>query len=287
MIPFTYRIALLLIVGAAYAAYDLFNKRNVPDLFVYGVFILGLAITFTYGLKTIEISLAISFLIIALGYLIYKKGIMGAGDFMEFATISMLLPIQPNPMLSSLPQFNLPFILSVLISTGYSAIILTTVYYLAKSLMKGGLKTASPKRKKIYHGAGLFISYLILLLLISYLAGFKVFTAIIILTMGAASSLAVIFEKEINMQMVSYMYPKDLSKEDMIATNLMSNAELKYFSSKSKHFGRLVTSKMLNETKAIKKKIPVYTSGIPLAFFALIGIVISVLFGNLLIYFII
>ena len=287
MISFIYRIALLLIVGLAYAAYDLLNKRNVPDIFVYGVFILGLAITFTYGLRTIEISLTISTLIIALGYLIYRKGIMGAGDFMEFATISMLLPIQPNPILSQLPQFGLPFILSVLISTGYSAIVLTTIYYLGRSFIKGGFRSSSPKRRKIYHGLGLFISYLILLFLISYLAGFKAFTAVIIITMGAASSLAVIFEKEINMQMVSYVYPKDLSKEDMIATNLMPTADLKYFSSKSKHFGRLVTKETLNETKAIKKKIPVYTSGIPLAFFALIGIIISLLFGNLLIYFII
>lgn len=287
MIPFLFRIVILVAVALSYAAYDLFNKRNVPDIFVYAVFILALAITFTYGIKIIETSLAISGLIIAFGFLLYKKGVMGAGDFMEFATISMLIPIQPVPLLSQIPQFGLPFILSVLISTGYSAVILTTIYYLGKAFSRGNLKISNTSKAKLRQGAFLFLAYLVLLLFLSYITKIRIATVFIILTMGAASALAVAFEREINLQMVSYVYPSSLSKEDMIATNLMQKSELEYFTSESKHFGRLVTGNMLKETKHIKKKLPVYTSGIPLAFFALIGIAVSILFGNLLIYFII
>ncbi len=287
MIPFLFRIVILVAVASAYAAYDLFNKRNVPDIFVYAVFILALAITFTYGIKTIAASLAVSGLIIAFGFLLYKKGVMGAGDFMEFATISMLIPIQPAPLLSQIPQFGLPFILSVLISTGYSAVIITTIYYLGKALLRGNLKISNVSKAKVRQGTFLFFAYVALLLVLSYLTGIRLAAVAIILTMGAASALAVAFEREINLQMVSYVYPSSLSREDMIATNLMQKSDLKYFTSESEHFGRLVTGKMLKETKHIKKKLPVYTSGIPLAFFALMGIAISVLFGNLLIYFII
>lgn len=284
MLPFLLRIALLLAIAIAYAAFDVFNKRNVPDIFVYAALMVGILVTFTYSIPTIEISLVTAAVIGAGGYALYRKGLMGAGDFLEFATISLLLPIQPVPLLSKLPQFGFPFIFSVFIATGYTAVIGMLIYYLGRAYMKGKIRFSEVSRGKLYKGLGIFVAYLLMLAFISYLAGIKIVAVFLVLVIGAASSLTIIFERQVNSQMITYVYPSRLTGEDMIATNFMSESEIKYFSGKSKHFGRLVTRSLLKDIRGVRRKVPLYTHGVPLALFAFLAIVLSLLFGNILLY---
>jgi hypothetical protein len=284
MSSFLLRIAILLIIAFAYAMFDVFNKRNVPDVFVYACLIVGIVVTLTYDLATIEISLLLALIIGSLGYVLYRKGLMGAGDFFEFATISLLLPLQPVPMLSNMPQFGFPFIFSIFIATGYAAVVGMVAYYLLKAYGRGHLKTSGIGRAKLYQGFGIFVAYLLLLLFISYLAGIKPAAVVLILIVAVASSLTIIFEKAISGQMISYVYPSKLTQEDMIATNVMSKEDMEFFSKKSKYFGRLVTKKLVHDIKGVKRKVPLYTSGVPLALFAFIAVIVSLLFGNILLY---
>ncbi len=287
MIPFLWRIAILLLVTLAYAVFDVFNRRNVPDVFVYAILVIALLVTFTYSVRTMEISLAVAAIIMAAGYVLYRKGIMGAGDFLEFATISLLLPIQPSPILSGLPQFNFPFIFSVFIATGYAAVIGMVSYYLFRACRMGYVRGSKIERRKLYEGIGIFVAYLLLLAFLTYLTGVRIVTIALVLIIGVASALTIMFDKPINRQMVSYIYPSKLTPEDMLATNFMSKSDMGFFEKKSKHFGRLVTKELIRDVKDVKRKIPVYTSGVPLALFAFIAVVVSLLFGNLLLYVII
>ncbi len=286
MLPFLLyaRLSVLMVIAIAYAAFDVFNKRNVPDIFAYAALAVAFLLTFTYGTRTMEISLLIAAIIIALGYVVYKRGVMGAGDFLEFATISLILPIQPAAMLSAVPQMGFPFIFSVLISTGYTAVISMMAYYLAKASIKGKIHLSRIRKGSLRAGALLLLAYLAMLVVISYFAGFRLIPSFLILSIGIASSITVVFEKELNAQMISYAYPSELHPEDMIATNLMSPAEKAYFMKKSKHFGRLVTKPLLKDIRDARRKVPLYTSGVPLALFALLGIIISLAFGNILLY---
>jgi hypothetical protein len=287
LISLAIRIAILLVVSFAYAVFDTFNKRNVPDVFVYACLVVGLLVTFTYSQAIIEESLLIALIIGLVGYALYRKGVMGAGDYFEFATISLLLPIQPTPFLSGPGQFGFPFIFSVLITTGYAAVVCMVCYYLLKAGMSGRINLAKIERKKFYQGFGIFIAYLVLLALVSYMLGIRYVAVFLMLGIAVASALTIIFDRIINSQMVSYVYPSRLTPEDMIATNFMSRQEMEYFSKKSRHFGRLVTKKLINDIKHVKRKIPLYTSGVPLGLFALIAVVVSLLFGNILLYVII
>lgn len=284
MIPFDIRIAILLVIAIGYALFDVFNKRNVPDIFVYAFVVVAAVIMLTYDMQTIYVSLIMVFGIGCIGYLLFRKGLMGAGDFLEFITISMILPIQPYPIFSSINQLGLPFIFSVFVATGYAAVLGMIIYYLGVAKAWKGSKV-EPSR--LYKGLGIFAAYLALLLFLAYFVGVNIVSISLVLLMAIASLFAIIFEKEINKKMVSYVYPKELIEGDMLATNFMKSGEIKYFNSRSKHFGRLVTKDLLKDIKSVKKKLPVYTAGVPLALFTLVGIIISLLIGNLLLYVII
>ena len=284
MLPFSLRIAVLLIIALAYALLDVFNKRNVPDAFAYAALAVGVVVTLTYPVSVIYLSVLVAAAIGLFGYIVYRAGLMGAGDFFEFVTISLLLPVQPAAILSGIPQLNFPFIFSVLIAAGYTAVIGMVVYYLAKAAKSGVLERYRVERRKLYSGLAIAVAYLVLLFLLSWITGFRPAAAFVILLIAAASALTIFFEKAINKEMVSYVYPNRLSEGDMIATNLMKDDELAFFKKRSKGFSRLATKKLIGEIKGVKRKMPVYTEGVPLALFALIGIVISLLFGNLLLY---
>jgi len=284
LLPFVFRIALLLGIASCYAVFDVFNKRNVPDVFVYACLVAALAVTLTYTVAVIEISLLIALAIGSLGYLLYRAGVMGAGDFIEFATISLLLPIQPSPILSGLNQFGFPFIFSVFIATGYAAMIGMVGYYLLRAWRRGDMRHAGIERGKLYQGLGIFVAYLVLLAFLSYVTGLRYAAVLLVLVIAVSSSLTIVFDKVINKQMISYVYPGALRPDDMIATNFMSRSDLEYFAGKSKRFGRLVTKGLIRDIGKVRRKIPLYTSGVPLALFALIAIVVSLLFGNLLLY---
>jgi hypothetical protein len=287
MISFLLRVAILLVIAFAYAMFDIFNKRNVPDVFVYASLIIGVIVTLTYDTATMEVSLLMALIIGALGYVLFRKGLVGAGDFFEFATISLLLPLQPMPILSNVQQFGFPFIFSVFIATGYAAVVGMVVYYLLRAHSRGYLRLSELSRAKLYQAFGMFVAYLLLLAFISYFAGIRLVAVVLILIVALASALTIIFEKAISRQMISYVSASRLTNEDMIATNAMSKSDLEFFSKKSKHFGRLVTNKLIQDLRGVRRKIPLYTSGVPLAFFAFIAVVVSLLFGNILLYVII
>ena len=84
--------------------------------------------------------------------------------------------------------------------------------------------------------------------------------------------------------MVRNVYPSQLEDEDIIAVYVMNEKDLRYFNSLSKSFGRLTTRKLMQDLKGVRKKLPVYKNAVPLALFTLIGGVISLLFGNVLLY---
>lgn len=284
VLPLPLRIAILLIIALAYALFDVLNKRNVPNAFAYAALAVGAVVTLTYPLAVIYISVIVAAAVAVLGYAVYRAGLMGAGDFFEFVTISLILPIQPAAVLSGIPQLNFPFVFSVLIASGYAAVIGMVVYYLASAARSGGLGKYKADKKRAYAGLAIIVAYLALLLVLGWLTGFRIAAAFVIILIAAASALTIFFEGVINKEMVSYIYPNELSEGDMIATNLMKKGELAFFKKRAGGFGRLATKKLIGEIKGVKKRMPVYTQGVPLALFVLIGVVASLLFGNLLLY---
>ncbi len=278
------RVVVMLSIALVYAAFDLFNKREVPDLFVYISFAIGLAFAFTYPADVLVVDLLIAVIIASFGYVIYRSGYWGAGDLFEITTISLIMPIQPAPWLVNLNQLGLPFVISFFISSGIAAIWIVPVYYLAFKHRK--IKKTGNERIYRILGVILLALYLVLLLFIYFIFGISITSAIIIFAIGVPSAVVLAFEEEITSSMIEYVEPGKLQQGDIIAINMMKGKEIAYFKKVYPGFSRLVTKKMLEAFKKTrtKKKIPVYTHAVPFAVFVLIGVSISLLFGNIVLF---
>ncbi len=270
----------LFAIALLYAAFDLFNKRNVPDVFAYASVVVGLVITLAFNRGELAFSLFVALLVWVIGYVIYRMGLWGAGDYFELVAISLIFPVQPTPVFASLAQLGLPFILSVFVATGVAAIWIVPVYYLF--FVK---KTWSklPDAKHIAYGASLFLLYLILLLVVYYFYGSNFARMALVLIVAVPSAFTLLFEEEITTRMVEKIHPRQLDEGDIIAFNMMTPSQMRYFS-KYEGFGRLATKQLIARMRNAKETLPVYRNAAPLAVFILIGVVISIFFGNVVLF---
>jgi len=267
------RVLVLLAFATLYAYFDIFNKRSIPNSFVYLSIIVGIIFTFFYPLKTLELSLLIAAFVVAASYILYKAGFLGLGDGLELAFVSLMLPIQPTPLVN-IPQLGLPFVLSVFISSGIVAIIVLPIYYMLNG-------KPEVRKESVMKAFVVFISYLLLLMLIYLLLGHIALIPIVfIIIIAFFSALIFLFEASMNERMITWVYPSRLGEDDIIAINLMSKKDIMFFKSKYPGFGRLADRKAIIALKNIKKKIPVYTNAIPFSAFILAGIILSLLIGD-------
>jgi Flp pilus assembly protein protease CpaA len=272
-----------------YALFDLFNNRNVPTVFAYGTLVLAALFTLSTGsVPVIEESGLIAIIILAIGYLMYKSGQLGAADVIEFAAISLFLPVQGIPLLVHAGyQYNIPFIVSVFISSGIAALILIPVYYLPRAWMilkKPLISYVSHKElpKAIFITAA-YVAFILFLALVMH-AGAALLLLIAIIMVS--SMVTMLFEKAITGSMISFLVPRQLEDQDILAFNLMRKGEITEIKKKVKGFNKLVSTAMITEMKKKipKRKLPVYRSAMPMALPILIGVVVSLLVGNVLLY---
>ncbi len=284
MPDYFYVIRLILLIGIAlaYALFDLFNRREVPNLFAYAALAVAIALSVSYPVTELLIGAAVALLVAGLGYLLYSRGLLGAGDVLELVTIALLLPLQPAPLLAHVPQLSMPFVLSVFISAGYSAVIVLVLYYMLFARKSPLEKNFHVKKERVLTGIILVTAYALLAVMMYALAGIGVIGIAVIMALAIFSGMMFVFERLMNYRMVSMLLPKELTTDDMIATNLMSRSDLAYFRRKSRNFGRLATTRLMRDLKSERRKIPVYRNAAPLAAFFFIGVVFSLLFGNLI-----
>jgi len=267
------RVLVLLAFAALYAYFDIFNKRSIPNSFAYLSIVVGIIFTLFYPFKILGLSLLIAVFVVAIGYVLYKAGFLGLGDGLELAFVSLMLPIQPTPLLN-IPQLGLPFVLSVFISSGIVAIIALPIYYMLNSKLE-------LKKESILRASVVFISYLLLLMLVYLMLGhIALVPTVFIIIIAFFSALIFLFEASLNERMITWVYPNKLGEDDIIAINLMSKKDIMFFKSRYPGFGRLADKKEIAALKNIKKKIPVYTNAIPFSAFILAGIVLSLFIGD-------
>ncbi len=267
-------------IALLYAVFDTFNNRNIPNKLAYASVIVAFAVTLTYQLQTIEYSIAIAAFIGAAIYLLYKAGYIGAGDGFEMAALSMLIPIQPNPIMGP-PQLSTPFILSVFIASGVLTIIGVPVYYL---LVHRKGRNAKIDINNVIKAAGVFIAYAAFFAFVYEYFNIGIIGAAIILLTGAFSAITILYNEKISYAMVSMVYPSMLEEGDIIATNMMSKRDIEYFKRKAGNFGRLVDEKLIKKISSLKKKVPVYRLSVPLSLPIFFGVIIALLFGNIFFY---
>ena len=282
------RVASFVIIAFLYMLFDVFNDRNIPEIFAYGTLAYGLVLTILYlNVVTIAVSLAIAGVVAVVGYLIYRAGQIGAGDIIEFACLSMILPFQAYTFFAfGIPQSEMPTIIALLIDSGIAAIVFVPLYYLpvAKRLLKKPLTSYIDNAgliKAVTVGA-VYIAFLIFLF---YLHA-EVIGLVAIALLAVGSILTLAFQKPITESMVLPLTWKEMTPEDMIAFNLMEGRDIERIRRHIKSFDRLVTKKMLHEMreKEFTERVPVYRNALPLALPIFVGVICTVLAGNLILF---
>ncbi len=276
------RIAAALAIALVYLVYDLFNKRNIPNIAVYATLCIGIAFTIAI-FNAIEIteSALIATAVFALGFVAYRYGQLGLGDVAEFAALSLIMPFQGMPLLYNASQYSLPFIFSVFIASGIAAIILVPIAYMPRISKKrlGGKASGKLKAKALLIGA----SYLAFIGVLSYYGIITVYGIAIMGLLLIGSVFIMIFEGEMAKAMISYKEPGQLEEEDMVAMAIIAPALLKKVKSACPEFTGLVTKSAKQKLSRLNGiKLPVYDNGIPFAVPIFIGLVASLLFGNLM-----
>lgn len=276
------RIALILIISLVYAAFDMLNNRNIPNSVAYASVAVGLGSVVFLQHSLIAFDLLMATVVAAISYLLYRIGQLGAGDGYEFVSIALLLPLQPTAYFTTVPQLLLPFILSVFVATGYVAVIVVPIYYLL--VKRGGKIDVKPKRdmRTLVNSMVIVLAYVMLEGVLTYIFGFSALSLLLVASLAVPSAITIYYSEDITLRMVSEIFPRHLQDGDFIATNLMDAMEIKYFTLKYKKFGRLATTSLIKSMRDEKRKIPVYSDAVPLATITFLGVVISLLFGNIL-----
>ncbi len=258
---------ILAFLGTGIAAYyDLFNKKNIPDAFLYGFLgVAFLANLVLYQETLFWFSLAVAAFFSAIGYLFYRVGQLGGADVLVLAAVMLLLPI--NPSFSGMP-FNMPFVFSVIIFAGVAFALFVLLYFSWK------LMQAEAKPKLVY--ALMFVPYLLFawVYVNSFLFSPVYFIFITILLF--ATIFFMMFKESLNAQLAEEMPVSQLEPEDVLALEVMNKDLVERYKLK-----RLLTK---DEIARLKKsrvgEVWVYTKLPPFIPFILLGMVLGLFFAK-------
>jgi Flp pilus assembly protein protease CpaA len=264
------RVIIAFVGTAAAAYYDLFNKKNVPDQFLYGF----LAIAFLTNLVLYEenlfwFSLAVAAFFSAVGYLFYKMGQLGGADVFVLASIILLLPIHPSFVGMS---FNMPFVLSVIIFSGVLFALYVLVYF--------GWRLSQVEAKPNLLYALMFIPYLLFAYVYVNSFLFSPLYFIFVTILLFATIFFMMYRDSLIRLLAEELPVSQLEPEDVLALEIMNKDMVKRYK-----LPRLLTK---GEVERIKKtkltELWVYTRLPPFIPFLLIGMVLSLLFANSLLF---
>ena len=263
---------ILAFAGVCIATYfDLFNRKNIPDSFLYGFLAVAFIVNlFFYQEQLFIFSLAVAVVLSAIGYIFYRVGQLGGADLFVLASIMLLLPIHPSFV--QMP-FNMPFVFSVMIFAG----VLFSLYV----LVSFGIKLRHRETKPNLSFLLIIIPYLVIVYvfytypLFFSPVYFGIFTILFI-----AIVFFMVYRDDLTRMLAEKMNADQLEPEDVIATELMDKDTVKKYGIK-----RLATEKEIERLKGLDiGEIWVYTKMPPFLPFLLAGMFLSLFFSRALLF---
>ena len=265
------------VLGTSIATYfDIFNNRNIPDLMLYSFFLVSVVIAIIdFNLILICYSFGVAAVIGLFGYFLYKAGQLGAADVFVLCSLVLLLPIQPV-LFAEKPSVSLPFIFSIIIVSGLTFILYILIKF-TPIILKQKKKLEIPKIRYLYiiMLGVLLIIFLIIastipILSIHYLIllGFLIFSAIYFM----------LFKERLIESLIENIPLRKIEPEDIIALEYINKNTIKKYK-----IPRVVSKKDLQYLKKAKiKKYPVFTKMPMFMPFILIGLLVSIIFGDVI-----
>ncbi len=264
---------LIAILGTSIAAYfDIFNKKNIPDMLLYSFLFIAIIITF---LDFNPILLTYAFggaLIIGItGYILYQMGQLGGADVFILCSLSLLLPVQPE-MLGKNGVMNLPFIFSILSIAGIFFIFYVLIKFTPIVLKR---KEKVDKKRIIYSIPLILIFLIFIFLFIEQII--SIYYLILIAFLVCVSIYFSIFKERFMRSLIEEIPLSKIENEDVIAIEYMDEKLVKKY-----NIPKVISEKDLKRLKNIKiSKYPVYTKLPMFVPFILIGLLVALYFGDI------
>jgi Flp pilus assembly protein protease CpaA len=257
------------IAGMAIASYfDVFNKRNVPDNFLYGFLLVAFMTNLIFYQEDLFLfSIASALFFSAIAYVFYRAGQIGGADVIVMAAILLLLPIQPSFV--DVP-FNIPFFFPIWLFAGVSLALVVLIYF--------GHKVISAGIRPDWKYGLMFIPYILFayFFLNSFLFSWMYFIFISISLLTTIFFL--MYRKHMNKMMAEEMPVTQLEPEDVLALDLMDSDMVKENKMK-----RLMTKDEIERLKKLKiGEVWVFTKLPPFIPFLLLGTILSIFLSDLL-----
>lgn len=260
------RIVVALIGTGIATWYDVKNNKNVPDNFLYFFLAFSFILNILFFQQNIFIyGLLVGGVVFILGLILYKIGYVGGADVYVLASITLLLPI-PVSYVPAL--FNFPPILSIIIVSG----VLFALYFLyfigANIVLKG--KNGKYEYLLLLPVYGIMLYFLVA----SGIFGVTYIFAISILLLS--SILCMIYKEPVMELMARKVKLSEVENEDVAVLELMPELVKKY------NIKRLLERSELKRLIKLKlNEIYVYKELPPFLPFVFIGLIVTILFGDL------
>ena len=275
------RILIALGGTAAATYYDVFNRKNVPEMLLYAFLALALVIN-VLDYSTFVARLPIAVLIVGFLYLMYRIGQLGGADIFVLAAIYAAIPVIQTPLLMQPPIqdfFGLPSMFPILSISVFLFSIVMILKHMPSAInktLKGKVKfnTSQIAQAMILFVAYFFVVYLLLespLKLSLQTTVFIVFVMLLVLFF-------VLYKDFITAGMIKWKAGRAVEMEDVIALEALDPKLVSKY-----RLNRLVDSKQLKAMMKLGRKWPVLDLPMFLPY-VLIALAIYILIGDPLLY---
>lgn len=253
--------------GTLVAAYfDLYNKKNVPDQFLYGFLGAAFLINLVFYEENLFLfSIGMAVFISAVAYVFYRVGQLGGADIFILASVMLLLPIHPS---FTEMTFNIPFVFSLLVFSGVLFALYVILFF--------GWKLYQTEAKPKLAYALLLIPYLLFAYIYvnSFLFSPMYFA---FLTIALFATVFFMMFKESLLMLLSEELPvTQLEPEDVLSLEIMNPDMVRRYK-----IPRLMTKETIEHLKKSNiTDVWVYTKLPPFIPFILAGMVFAILFAK-------
>lgn len=271
-----FRVLVALGGCAAGAWFDLRNNRNIPNALLYAM--LGAGILF--GLASLQQSIlafAVAGAIFAFGHVLYRAGQLGGADVYVLSAIALLLPSQPFIFAGAVAA-PYPFVLSVIAASGISFMVYMLAFYGIRAAKEAIAEKAKIDSKTAAAAAVVALAYAAFVYAAGGNGAFGVWYFALVGFVVFASLFFMLFKGRIAKMMVEEVPVSRIEEEDVLALEYMDGKVVEKYG-----LQRVAGEKELKRLAKLPiKKYCVYTKMPPFLPHLLIGLVFSLVFGDVL-----
>jgi len=210
------RIGVSLLILAIASYFDLFKEKNIPNNFLYASVIVSLVIGIIAPIEISGFAVAQAMIIGIITYIFYKVGYLGGAEMFILPSLALLLPIPP--VMTGI-FLNVPFILFIMLFSGFLFALTNLVYFSYK------LAKAKVKLKINLEAAAMLAMVIVFSLVYSYSPVFNPAIILLVVSLGLMSALYYSYKEEIEEMMTQEVSIDDAEEE--VASMRKANKEIK------------------------------------------------------------